>query len=132
MKRIYKKHTDWECYKNGMYSTDIQNETTLTSKSVNLLSNDIEFFKASLKVMDNWIISTDVHLSNVTHNRRSWIGQSACCFMFGTPEIITRKVWALLDSETQNRANLVAEKIIRIYENKNRKVHNNLGEELLF
>ena len=132
MKRIYRKHTEWECYKNGMYSQPSINEDEIIKISIELLSNDVWFFNTSLQVMNKWKVSTDVNLSNTSHNRQSWIGQSACCFLFGATEITTRKTWALLDKETQYKANLVADKIINIYERKNRKIHKDLGNELLF
>lgn len=132
MKRIYKKHTEWECYNNGMYSTPSCDDLELINNSIEMFKSDEWFYNTSLKVMNEWKVSTDVNLSNTSHNRQSWIGQSACCFLFGATEITSRKTWALLDTETQRKANLVADKIIRIYERGNKKVHSDMGTELLF
>jgi hypothetical protein len=132
MKRIYKEHTEWECYKNGMYSPSNYNEECIIGKCIELLSNCEWFFNTSLVVLNKWKISSDVNLSNTSQNRKSWIGQSACSFMFGATELTTRKAWSRLDKDTQDKANLIADKIIKVYESKNRELHQDMGRELLF
>lgn len=132
MKQIFNKYTEWEDFINGMYKTKVNNEDELINKSKKLLSNEDEFYKVSLKVLDNWIISSNVNLSNKNSNRQSWIGQAACCYSFGSPEIITRKAWGCLDNITKIKANLVADKIIKIYEAKYRELHKRVGNQMLF
>tara|TARA_R110001599_G_scaffold258685_2_gene458926 strand:+ start:148 stop:546 length:399 start_codon:yes stop_codon:yes gene_type:complete len=132
MKQIFHKYTEWEDFQNGMFKTKVENEQYLIVKSVELLSDEIEFYKVCLNVLDNWLKSSDVNLSNKNSNRQSWIGQAACCYAFRTPETITRKAWGLLDLKTKLKANLVADKIIKIYEEKDRKIHCRLGEKMLF
>lgn len=132
MKQIYKPYTEWEDYKNGMFNLpDKKEEDYLINKAKEMLSNDELFFETSLKVLDSWVVSSDVNLTNVNQNRRSWIGQSACCFKFKVPELLTRVAWAQLNTETRDKANKVAEKIIRIYEERYRVLHQNLGEPML-
>lgn len=132
MKQIFHKYTDWEDFQNGMFETKVKNEEDLIIKSVGLLSNEIDFHNVCLNVLDNWLISSDVNLSNKHSNRQSWVGQAACCYAFGTPETTTRKAWSKLDLNTKLKANLVADKIIKIYEAKDRKIHFGLGEKMLF
>ena len=132
MIQIYYKYTEWEDFQNGMFETKFKNEDELILKAAKLLSNEIEFYNTSLKVLDNWKISSDVNLSNKNSNRQSWIGQAACCFAFKVPELITRKAWNTLDNKTKIEANLIADKIIRIYERKYFELHRDMGEKMLF
>jgi hypothetical protein len=115
-----------------MYRTEWENEDLLINNAVKLLSNEPEFYNISLEMIGIWSKSADVNLSNTGHNRQSWIGQAACCYKYGVPELLTREAWARLDKETQIKANLIADKIIRIYEEKNRRLYQNVGTTMLF
>lgn len=133
MKQIYHHYKEWEDYINGMYDApEPSNEDRLIVEAMKLLSNQDRFFKVSLLVMEDWKISTDVNLSNRNSNRRSWIGQSACSYECNVPEILTRVAWSMISQDTRNEANETANKIIRIYEEKNRKLHSGMGEKGLF
>tara|TARA_R110000787_G_scaffold161960_2_gene275324 strand:- start:1119 stop:1517 length:399 start_codon:yes stop_codon:yes gene_type:complete len=132
MIQIYYKYTEWEDFQNGMFETKFKNEDELILKAAKLLSNEIEFYNTSLKVLDNWKISSDVNLSNKNSNRQSWIGQAACCYAFGVPEILTRKAWNGLDNTIKIKANLIADKIIKVYERKYFEIHTIVGKEMLF
>lgn len=132
MKQIYKPYWEWEDFINGMYDTSKkENELFLINESKKLLTNIDLFFNVSLKVINEWKISTDVNLSNKNQNRNSWIGQSACFFNHKCPEILTRLAWGKLNDREKIEANLVAKKIIKIYETKNRKIHTGLGNQML-
>lgn len=132
MEQIYHKYTDWEDYKNGMFDSSSSDRDQMISKSVLLLSNPDEFFKVSSLVLNNWTISADVNLSNVHSNRRSWVGQSACSFSHGCNEQLTRSAWSMMAYNDRNNANLVADKIIKEYERRNRKLHKGVGRQMLF
>ena len=132
MIQIYHEYTEWEDFKNGMYETVFVNEDKLIQKAIDLLSNKDLFFKTSVKMIDDWIISSDVNLSNVRHNRRSWIGQAACCYKYGVPESLTRFAWADISSIKKIEANNVADKIIRIYEERYKRIYKDMGGEMLF
>jgi len=133
MKQIYHHYKEWEDYINGMYEAEKpSNEDHLILEAMRLLSNQDEFFKVSLLVMKNWKISTDVNLSNKNSNRRAWVGQSACCYAYNVPELLTRVAWSMISEKTRIEANETANKIIRIYEDKNRRVHSGMGEKGLF
>ena len=132
MIQIYYKYTEWEDFQNGMFETKLKNEETLIDKAVELLSNEEMFFEVSLKVLDKWGVSSDVNLSNKNSNRQSWIGQAACCYAFKVPETLTRKAWNSLDNITKIKANLIADKIIKIYERKYFELHRDVGKPMLF
>ena len=133
MKQIYFPYTEWEDYLNGMYELNKDTDDEyLISKAIDLLSNQDLFFNTALEVMKNWVKSADVNLSNKNSNRRSWIGQSACFYAEKVPELLTREAWARMTPEYRNDANKTAEKIIRIYEEQNRRIHKSMGEKRLF
>ena len=132
MNQIFRPYETWEDYKNGMFDTDKkEDELLLIKKSELLLSNEDLFFKVSLKVLNEWKNSADNNLSNKNINRNSWIGQSACCYNHKCPEILTRIGWGNITERQRVRAHNVAKKIIKIYEEKNRKIHNGMGEQML-
>jgi len=131
MNREYHKYTEWEDFKNGMYDTDNGNYNELLSDAILLLSDEKSFYETALKVIESWVVSTKENLTNINSNRRAWIGQASCCFAYGVPEIITRDAWALLTDVQRYNANKVADKIISIYENKNRKIYSRMGKEML-
>jgi hypothetical protein len=132
MIQIYAKYTEWEDYKNGMYSCSKKNEHEYIIKSKELLCNNEKFYETGLKVIKEWVVSTGVNLTNRKTNRRSWIGQACCCYLCGSNEISTRKSWKLLSLKEKENANLIADKLIKIYETRNYKIHKNVGEKMLF
>lgn len=71
-----------------------------------------------IKVADSWNYSCDHNLSNMTQNRRAWIGHAACAFANKCPEDIVRKAWGYLTKEQQDSANYEADKAIKYWENK--------------
>tara|TARA_R110002050_G_C8935549_1_gene512273 strand:+ start:2086 stop:2445 length:360 start_codon:yes stop_codon:yes gene_type:complete len=119
MKRVFRKYTEWEDFKNGMFDEPPKDFEEMLNLSISLLRDCDRFFKVSLKVLSEWKVSSDVNLTNRSTNRRSWIGQAACCYEFGAPERLTRKAWASLSTIEKESANKVAEKIINIYEREN-------------
>lgn len=132
MKQIYRPYWEWEDYLLGMYDTSKkENELYLINESKILLKDINMFFNVSLNVINEWKISSDINLSNKNQNRNSWIGQAACFYNHKCPEILTRIAWGQLTDREKLEANLVAKKIIRIYETKNRKIHTGLGNQML-
>jgi hypothetical protein len=110
MIQIYHKYTEWEDFQNGMFNTAFDNESLLITNAIKLLSDDVLFYQTAINVLNKWPISSDVNLSNNSSNRQSWVGQSACCYKY----------------------NVIADKIIIIYESKYKKIHKNMGTPMLF
>jgi len=133
MKPIYHQYTKWEDYQNGMFSPyDKSKEVQLIASAIKVLSNPDYFDSILRKVYDNWIYSKEENLSKKSGNRQSWLGQAACCYEFGVPEVLTRKAWAELNNKERYLANKVADKYINGYEAENKRVHKDLGGEVLF
>ena len=111
MKRIFHPYTEWEDYKNGMYS-EIENKEESIKKAKDLLADPDKLYLAMTRVTKEWDIATMVNLTNIEENRRAWMGQSACCLECGAPEDLTRTAWMQLTDDQRKKANLVAEKVI--------------------
>lgn len=131
MKQIFYPYYEWEDFKNGMYQVSV-NEEQIIEDAVFLLRNEKLFFETAKDVLKYWVKSSDVNLSNKNINRQSWIGQSACCYKCKCNEKSTRIAWSRLSDEEKERANKVADKIILIYERKNRELYSGLGVKRLF
>jgi hypothetical protein len=133
MKQIFIEYHKWEDYLAGMYNdNDIIDRELKINNSVLLLSNPYEFYSVCTLVLNNWVNSVDVNLSNKNQNRRAWLGAAACMYNHKSPEYLTRLGWGILDLKKQVAANNVAEKIILEYERKNTGIHRRVGEPLLF
>lgn len=130
MKRIYHPYWLWEDYLNGMYDNNSNNEIILKSKE--LLKNTKLFYNIMLKILDEYKISTDCNLSNISCNRKAWLGQVSCNYLFKANEKQVRIAWSELNEIEKIKANIEAEKIIKIYEARYNKLYKGLGTEMLF
>jgi|TARA_Y100000034_G_scaffold133644_1_gene199709 vacuolar-type H+-ATPase catalytic subunit A/Vma1 len=120
MKRIFHPYYLWEDWKAGMFKKKInENEEKLSKQARELLSNENEFFKVAYKVIKEWKYSSEHNLTNKSRNRQAWLGQASCCYKLGVPEYITKYGWRLLDLGQQNKANKIADKVIKIWEKEN-------------
>jgi hypothetical protein len=133
MQQIYIEYSKWEDYLAGMYNdSDVVDKDKKISDSIDLLSNPTEFYIICKEILTNWTNASDVNLSNKYQNRRAWLGAAACMYKHNCPEYLTRIAWGMLDSQTQFKANTIAEKIIKEYERKNSRIHKDMGEPMLF
>lgn len=131
MKQKYYPYYEWEDFLNGMYNTSLHSENSV-SNSIIVLSNSDLFDLILNEVINNWKISSDQNLSNKYCNRQAWLGQSACSYYYKSPEISTRVAWATLTNKQRYYANKVANKWIRIYENKNKQFYKGMGKQGVF
>jgi len=133
VRQIYAHYKEWEDYQNGMYEpTTKDNEDKLVELAERLLKNPDKFYSVGLKMIGKWIVSANVNLTNKTSNRRAWIGQASCCFEYGVPEVLTRIAWGNLDAPERMKANAIADKIIKSFEDQNKKLHRAVEDNGLF
>lgn len=121
MKQLFYNYILWEDVKNGILKDDYNEKETekLTLKAKSLLCNSKEFLKIGLKLIKEWKYSSGQHLSNLSRNRQAWIGQASCCYKYKVPENITKYAWRLMTLEQQNKANRIADIIIKKWEYEN-------------
>lgn len=113
-KQFYAPYTEWEDYQNGMYEMpNKEREFGMEEKAINVLKNP---YDSMLSVINKWKISTAHNLSKQATNKRSWLGQAACCYEYGIPEHVTRSVWNKLTENERNNANNIADQIIEIWQ----------------
>jgi len=119
MKRIYHRWEFWEDYKAGMWRKETKEyELKNFANIISFTGNYIEYGNAMKLVTENWKYSCEHNLSNISINRKAWLGHAACCFAHGYPEYLVRQAWWELTNEQRFLADNEAIKTIRLWEQK--------------
>ena len=122
MKRIYHPYKLWEDWQAGMWRTVTQEEEiAILPKAVEFTGNAELYGSFMLKVVDSWPFACEHNLSELSMNRRAWIGHAAACLAFGCPEYITRRAWWMLSQQQRDEADEKATIAIRLWEQRNTK-----------
>lgn len=131
--RKYTPYWTWEDYHNGMWKKiDKVLETEMLQKAIEFTGNHIKYGSAMGEVIILWPNTMLNSLTNVSINRRAFLGHCACSFEFNCPEYITRQAWHMLTLQQQVDADKIAQAHINNYEKQDRKIHSRLGNKLLF
>lgn len=117
MNRIYHPYQNWEDFPAGFYdNVSGKNKTYLFNKVVELFS-DPELTRFYMnKVIELWPNSCEHNLTNMALNRIAYLGQAACCIYAGVPCSITMEAWGSVSEENRNKADSIAEEIIKEWE----------------
>jgi hypothetical protein len=118
-KQIFHHFSKWEDYKFGFYNTTCENTEEHIKKSVNLLSNQDEFYKYAKRMINEWFFSCEQNLTDPSLNKIAYIGQSSCCLANNTPAFVTRLAWSYIDEFDQLSANKTAKKILKEWQYRN-------------
>jgi hypothetical protein len=119
-KRVYRPYYEWEDYQAGMYRVPKKKkQQKFIDRAKALLTNCGLFYQVGLCIFREWPVATQVNLTNTSANRRAWLGQAACCYMYRVPELMTREAWKQLDEDERQKANEVADRLVSYYEKKN-------------
>lgn len=117
MKQIYHPYTEWEDYKAGMWRDLSNEEKEVYLQKAIVFTGDCELYGSwMLKVIDSWPITCEHNLTNLSQNRRAWIGHAACQLAIGCPEYITRQAWGYLTDKQRAEANAKADYAIFVWE----------------
>lgn len=109
----------WEDFHAGLYGMDEIDNQEEVIKNCMILLRDTAFFYSTMKsVLKEWKNASEVNLTNTSRNREAWLGQSACCYQYGAPEFVTKIAWRMLSKDEQDKANLIADKVIYEFERK--------------
>lgn len=115
--QFFTHYLEWEDYQNGLWSSITKDqEQNKIKQATDILINPET---AMNKVIKFWPIASKVNLSDVRSNRKSWLGQAACCIESGVPEHITRMAWNSLTEDQKNNANNIAKQVIEKWERDN-------------
>lgn len=115
--KIWHPFHDWEDYKNGMWETISGKPRSVLLRKAIVFTGDAKLYGSFMRrVIREWPIGCEHHLSGETGNKRAWIGHAATCLAIQSPEDITRAAWAYLSKQQQDEANLEAEMAIKDWE----------------
>lgn len=119
MERIYHPYNLWEDYKVGFYDNISGRNKQEMIESVVRLFSDAQLTEAYMrKVITDWPFSCEHNLSNLSMNRIAYLGQAACCIYAKVPSTITMEAWSKVDQKDRNKADIIAEQIIKQWEGK--------------
>jgi len=113
MKRFYAHYNTWEAYHAGLYKLGI-NEA-MVENSITLLTDTKLFEETAGEVLNKWPISTKINMTNPSRNKQAWVGQSACCYKYGSNEDSTKEAWNKMNEADKQKANIIADNIILIF-----------------
>ena len=114
MKQIFHPYWIWEDYKNGMWRKETKEyEIENLPKAIEFTGNHILYGKAMIRVINEWKYSCEHNLTDLSQNRKAWIGHAACCIEKNYPEYLVRMAWHHLSEKQQILANKEADKAIQ-------------------
>ncbi len=117
MRKIYHHYDKWEDFENGMYRALTQREReSFLDKAILFTGNDELYGSYMMEVLNAWPYSCENNLTDMSINRRAWIGHAACCLAIKCPEDITRQAWKALSEQQRIDANHKADLAIREFE----------------
>lgn len=104
----------------------------MLERAIEFTGNHVLYGAWMMRVIAEWPISCEHNLTDVSQNRRAWVGHAAVCLAIGIPEDVVREAWGSLTDEQRRLANLQADKAIKAWEeNKHRKCQS-VQLELMF
>lgn len=118
MKRIWHHYRDWEEIDAGMWTMVSGAERRkLLPKAIKFTGDANIYGAAMLRVLKEWPKSCEHNLTDLSQNRKAWIGHAAACLEIGCPESVTREAWGHLSDEQRDAANARAAAAILEWEN---------------
>lgn len=119
IERIFYHYTEWEDYQAGMYDEVKEGRESRVQQAAELLGGGNLLTLCYMRgVIAKWPKAAAQNLSNLSMNRRAWVGQAACNFYAGCKEDETREAWGLLSKEQRKIANELAEFAIGEWEHR--------------
>lgn len=113
--QVYHPYWLWEEVAHNMWGS-VENNEDYLERAITFTGDHILYGSWMKKVVDDWPYSCEHNLSNITQNRKAWLGRAACAYAFGCPEDIVRQAWWHLTDEQRTLANIQAENNIKIWE----------------
>ena len=133
IERVYIPIWDWEEISHNMWGT-VENRDKFLRKAIAFTSDHKVYGRFMIRVIREWPKSCENALTDMTINRKAWIGHAACALAFGCPEDIVREAWGYLTDEQQflanNKARIAIQKWERAYL-ESKGIRKGLGGSLL-
>ena len=132
IKQVFIPYWEWEDFINGMWS---KGEEGQLIQAVEFTGAWVKYGEAMGEVIEAWSQTMLNSMTNLSINRRAFLGHCAVCFKLGIPESVTREAWSLLTDQQRFDADAIAEKHIKHweyeYKRKNIQLHKGLGAQML-
>jgi hypothetical protein len=117
IERIFHPYWMWEEAETKMWvSISGEARKRLLQEAIEFTGNHQLYGAWMLRVIHEWPFSCAHNLSNVTLNRKAWLGRAACAHAFDCPEDIVREAWGYLTEFQQTEANYKAQTAINLWE----------------
>lgn len=109
----------WEDYKNGMYNEICVHNHKECKKLVEKIMSDRDIFVSTgMNIVREWVYASEENLTNKSINRRAWVGQAVCSYLYLIPESETKIIWSNMPQEIKDFSNKSADIVINFFENR--------------
>ena len=113
IEQVYIPYWDWEDWKCGMWEkVNIDEEKQMLERAIKFTGNHQLYGKAMREVVLEWPKTMLNSLTNVSINRRAFLGHCAVCYKINIPEYIVRAAWKRLTEKQRVLADNEAQKTI--------------------
>ncbi len=135
-KQTYVHYEKWEDWINGMWRRcEKEEEERLLKIAIEFTGDHLRYGEAMKEVVTEWKNTMLNSLTNVSINRRAFLGHCAVSYKLNIPEYITRMAWKELTDMQRTLADMAAQRVIDRYiiehGRKNKRVHTNMGKQML-
>lgn len=108
--QVWHPYTAWEDYQAGMWTDRIT--PNQVDQAAHILSEPDVFLPAARAMVGDWPNAAEQNLTDMSQNRRAWVGQATCCHLANVPEAATRRAWWTLTVPERDDANEVADQVV--------------------
>jgi hypothetical protein len=115
IKQKWHPYWKWEEVSHNMWGS-VDDREAYIQNAIAFTGNHKRYGKYMRRVVKEWKYSCEHNLSNITQNRRAWIGHAAAALALRCPEDIVREAWWHLTDQQRELANNEADKAIDIWE----------------
>lgn len=119
MKKIWHHYEQWEEYHYGMWRRlPTDHEEPYFRLAITFTGDAFLYGYYMNRVIDAWPMSCEQNLTDMSLNRRAWLGHAACCLAFRCPEYLVRQAWWELTEDQRREANRKADEAIALWESR--------------
>lgn len=93
-----------------------RNRDDMLKRAIEFTADCERYGAAMMRVISEWPISCEQNLTNLSQNRKAWIGHAACALEMEFSECVVREAWGYLTDDQRRRANRKAKEAILEWE----------------
>lgn len=116
---MYIPYPEWEDYEKMWRKIHASKFQESLNMAIKFTGDHVKYGEAMIRVIREWPKLCIHNLTDLSLNRKAWIGHAACALELGIPEYIIRQAWGQLTDNQRNLANQAAERAIMIWELEN-------------